>query len=386
MTARRYEFLDLRGVNAPYMEELVAAAERVVRGGRYVGGEEVERLEASLRQVCGVPYAVAVSNGLDALRLILRGYVELGRMRPGDEVIVPANTYIASVLAVRDAGLVPVLADVDPLTSNIAGGDALEALITPRTAAIMPVHLYGRVAWDASLADIAERHNLIVVEDNAQAIGAVSPVAGLHGSCVTGGLGHAAGMSFYPTKNIGALGDAGAVTTHDGELAAVVRALANYGAPKRYDNVYEGFNCRMDPLQAAMLQVKLAHLREENDDRRARAAFYRSAITNGAVALPADAGEAHVYHQFVVHVADRTGFCSWLDANGVGWDIHYAVPPHRQRCYAEGGVVVPAGGLPVTERLAATCVSLPITRCTSLADAGEIAAIINGYRPGQGVL
>lgn len=380
MATRRFDFLDLKGVNAPYIDELARAAERVVRSGRYVGGEEVERLESKMCDVCGVSHTVAVSNGLDALRLILRAYVEMGRIRRGAEVIVPANTYIASVLAIRDAGLVPVLADVDPLTSNLKGGEALERLVTPRTAAIMPVHLYGQVAWDMEIADMARRYRLVVVEDNAQAVGAVSPVAGLHGTSVTGGLGDAAGMSFYPTKNIGALGDAGAVTTHDAELASVVKALANYGAPRRYNNIYEGFNCRMDPIQAAMLCVKLDHLKEENDDRRARADVYRSVIDCKGVRLPDNAGAAHVYHQFVVHVSDRSRFCSWLDNNGVGWDIHYAVPPHRQPCYAGGDkLIVPEGGLPVTELLADTCVSLPITRCTSMDDARKIGEIINGY-------
>lgn len=380
MASEKYVFLDLKGVNAPYEDELAEAAARVVRSGRYIGGEEVERLEEKIGEVCRTPYAVAVSNGLDALRLILRASVELGRIPRGAEVIVPANTYIATVLAVRDAGLVPVLADVDLLTSNLRGGDALEALVTPRTAAVMPVHLYGRVAWDEALADMARRRGLLVVEDNAQAIGAVSPVEGLHGTFVTGGLGDAAGMSFYPTKNVGALGDAGAVTTHDAELAATVRALANYGAPRRYDNRYEGFNCRMDSIQAAMLTVKLAHLEEENADRRRRAAVYRSVISNPAVRLPLDAGEGHVYHQFVVHTDDRRRFCDYLDANGVGWDIHYAVPAHLQPCYAGSDrLVFPQGGLLVTERLAATCVSLPITRCTSMEDAAKIGKIIDGY-------
>ena len=234
---KHYGFLDLKGVNAPYIEALAEAASRVVRSGRYVGGEEVESLERKMSDVSGAPYTVAVSNGLDALRLILRAYVELGRLRPGCGVIVPANTYIATVLAIRDAGLTPVLADVDPLSSNLKGGEVLERLIGPDTGAIMPVHLYGRVAWDDDMASIARRHNLLVIEDNAQAIGAESPAAGLFGTRLTGSLGHAAGMSFYPTKNVGALGDAGAVTTHDPQLAAMVRALANYGADRRYHNI-----------------------------------------------------------------------------------------------------------------------------------------------------
>lgn len=377
--AAKYPFLDLGPVNAPYMDDITAAMERIVRGGRYVGGAEVEQLEANLCRLTGASHAVAVSNGLDALRLILRGYVELGALKPGDEVIVPANTYIASVLAITDAGLRPVLVDPEEATSNLDVERVAEAL-TPRTRAIMPVHLYGRVCWSEALAAIARDNNLLVVEDNAQAIGAVTPVAGLHGQHTTGALGHAAGFSFYPTKNIGAMGDAGAVTTSDAELARVVRALANYGGDRRYHNVYCGFNCRMDPLQAAVLNVKLPHIDEENELRRNLADIYLSGIDNPEVRLPqrpATRGE-HVYHQFVVHVDDREAFIRHLDANGVGWDCHYAVPPHRQPCYAD--TLGRGAHLPVTEQLGDTCVSLPITRCTSVDDVAAIVGIINCFR------
>jgi len=376
----KYPFLNLSTVNAPYLHELEQAAVAVVRSGRYVGGEEVTQLERRIAAIAQTPYAVAVSNGLDALRLILRAYVLMGRMNPGDEVIVPANTYIASILAISDAGLTPVLAEPSAATSNL-DTSRLESLIGPRTRAIMPVHLYGRVCFDATLTEQAERHNLLIIEDNAQAIGAMSVHAGVAGTHATGGLGHAAGISFYPTKNIGALGDAGAVTTHDAELARTVRALANYGADRRYHNLHLGFNCRMDAIQAAMLNVKLQHLDAENSYRRNIASIYCSRIDNPEISLPAFTSDC-VFHQFVVHTRRRAAFTAHLDANGVGWDMHYATPPHLQPCYANAAASnlrMPAGGLPVTVQLADTCVSLPISRCTSPDDAARIAEIINAF-------
>lgn len=358
------------------MEEIQRRVAAVVASGRYVGGPEVEELEERLVQLTGADYAIGVSNGLDALRLILRAYVQLGRLKPGDEVIVPANTYIASVLAISDAGLVPVLAEPDPLTSNLDLG-RLEESLTPRTRAVMPVHLYGRVCWSEELADFARKYNLLIIEDNAQAIGA-SVMTADRGRVSTGELGHAAGFSFYPTKNIGAMGDGGAVTTSDPELAATVRALANYGADRRYHNLYRGFNCRLDPIQAAVLNVKLPHIKEENDYRRAIAETYCSSINTPYVITPLlpDDPEEMVWHQFVVHVADRKKFADMLDSHEIGWDVHYAVPPHLQPCYSDMKLK-----LPETELLANNCVSLPITRCTSIDDAREIAKIINEYRP-----
>lgn len=379
MAECRYTFLDLGPVNAPYMDELADAAARVVRSGRYIGGPEVDAFEHNLCALTGARYAVGVSNGLDALRLILRAYVELGVFAPGDEVIVPANTYIASVLAISDAGLVAVLAEPDLLTSNL-DTSRLAELVTPRTKAVMPVHLYGRVCWDETLRDFALGHGLKIIEDNAQAIGADAGIPGLSGGRRTGALGHAAAFSFYPTKNTGALGDAGAVTTCDERLAATVRALANYGSDRRYHNIYRGFNCRLDPMQAAILNVKPPYVAEENALRRQLAGIYCSMIDNPFVRLP-ELVPGHVFHQFVVHTPRRDDFCRWLDANGVGWDIHYAVPPHMQPCYSgeDAAGICRYSALPVTEELARTCISLPITRCTSPQDAGEIAGIINGF-------
>lgn len=373
----RYPFLDLVKVNEPYRDELIAAATRVIESGRYVGGSEIEAFEHELGNMLRVPYVVAVSNGLDALRLILRAYVELGIMEPGDEIIVPANTYIASILAITDAGLTPVLVDADYNTLNL-DTSLIEQAITNRTRGIMTVHLYGRVAWDNHLADIARRHNLKVIEDTAQAIGARATSTGLYGSDRAGALGDAGAFSFYPTKNIGALGDAGAIATHDKDLAQAVRALANYGSDRRYHNIYAGFNCRMDPIQAAMLRVKLSHTDEENADRFARALAYHRTIDHPTVITPTmtQAVIDNVWHQYVIRVTDgkRDEMVRKLADAGVGTDIHYAVPPHRQPCYCDR---LRHGSLPVTETLAGQIISMPIATGTSVKDAADIARIIN---------
>ncbi len=373
MAQPRFPFLDLADVNAPYIEGLREAAARVVSSGRYVGGPECEAFEEELAAMTGTRFAIGVSNGLDALRLILKAYIELGEMRPGDEVLVPANTYVASVLAISDAGLKPVLVDADRGTLNM-DMSLLRGAVTPRTRAIMTVHLYGRVAWGEELEAVAREFGLKVIEDNAQAIGA------RWRGRMAGSLGDAAAFSFYPTKNIGALGDAGAVTTSDPRLAAAVRAIANYGSDRRYHNIYKGFNCRLDPMQAALLRVKLPYADMENDRRRDLARVYLGAVPSTPAlalpALPADPAE-HVFHQFVVLAADRPAFEAYLRANGVGYDIHYATPPHRQPCYA--GELTSAA-YPVTDFIADHCVSLPITRSTSFDDAAAIASILASYR------
>ncbi len=373
----KYPFLDLGKVNEPYLYELKEAACRVIESGRFIGGEEVDALEQELSTLTHAPYAIGVSNGLDALRLILRGYIELGVMTHGDEVIVPANTYIASVLAVSDAGLTSVPVDIDPVTMNI-DTSLIDKTITSRTRAVMPVHLYGRVAWDNTLVETAKKHNLKIIEDNAQALGARASLDGLHGSRMTGALGDAAGVSFYPTKNVGALGDAGAVLTHDRDLAIAVRALANYGSDRRYHNIYRGFNCRLDPIQAAMLRVKLRHLKEENAERFARALAYNNTIRRDDVILPEITSTVvdNVWHQYVIRVTEgkRALFRERLADKGVATDIHYAVPPHRQPCYAD---TLGQQSYPVAERLADEIVSLPIGTGTSVRDASDIGHIIN---------
>lgn len=373
----KYPFLDLRHANEPYMDELMAAAERVIKSGRYIGGKEIDAVEDDLAQLTSTKYAIGVSNGLDALKLIMRAYVEMGVFERGDEIIVPANTYIASLLAISDAGLVPVPVDVDIRSMNIDIRAAEEA-VSPSTKGIMTVHLYGRMAWDTDLMDMAGRHNLKIIEDCAQAIGGRATVAGINGTVEAGGLGDAAAFSFYPTKNIGALGDAGAVTTNDRVLADTVRALANYGSDRRYHNIYRGYNCRMDPLQGAMLAVKLRHTADENADRFARALAYHRTIKKDGVITPemSNAVTDNVWHQYVIRVLDghRDQMRERLLVAGVETDIHYPTPPHLQPCYAGS---LRHGPLPVTEQLSGEILSLPIGPGTSVKDAAEIAEILN---------
>lgn len=381
----RYPFLNLATVNAPYMEALKVAAANVIESGRYIGGPEIDSVEEKLREITDTEYAVGVSTGLDALRLILRGYIELGRLKPGDEVIVPANTFIASVLAITDNNLVPVFVEPDIVTMNL-DSDKVEAAITVRTGAIMPVHLYGCICWNERLGKIARNHNLLVIEDNAQAIGAKSIVPGLFGTHRSGGLGHAGAFSFYPTKNVGALGDAGAITTHDKQLAEVVKALRNYGSDRQYHNIYAGLNCRLDPIQAAMISVKLPYVDKENEHRRSVAEVYDSCITNPLVIKPlmplrtsgadSDAASSHVWHQYVVRVANRDVFRKYLLDKGVETNVHYPVAPFEQPCYRQ---MFADMDYPIASKLANEVVSLPVSSCTSLQDAKEISEIINGY-------
>lgn len=372
---KQYPFLDLALANAPFMEQLKAAACEVIERGRYLHSMQTELFEQEIATVCQTRHCVSVSNGLDALRLILLAYKEMGVIREGDEVIVPANTYVASVLAVSDNGLVPVLCDVSEQTMNL-DSSLLETLITPRTRAIMPVHLYGTPCWDSQLVQVARTHELIIIEDNAQAIGARCAIAGLNGTFITGGLGDAAGISFYPTKNLGALGDGGAVVTNDDKLAETVRALANYGSDRRYHNIYQGYNCRLDEIQAAMLRVKLQYLEQENKTRNAVARAYCQAINNPRVTTPIIFEDMEqIWHQYVVRVESRDDFRAYLADNGVGTDIHYATPSHKQPCY----IHLEHAPLPVTERLADEVVSLPIAHPITPDDAKAIAEIINRY-------
>lgn len=371
-------FLDLHRLNAPYMERLQAAAARVVTSGRYIGGTEVDEFERRLAGYQNIPRVVGVSNGLDALRLILEGYKTLDRLRPGDEVIVPANTYIASILAITHAGLTPVAVEPSAETLNLDTG-LIEQAITPRTRAIMTVHLYGRTCWDERLAEIARRHSLLVIEDNAQGIGAVSDgTPAIHGdSLKTGSLGDAAAFSFYPTKNLGALGDAGAVATHDAELAAAVRALANYGSDRRYHNIYQGFNCRLDPMQAAMLNVKLGTLDADNERRRKIVSLYTQLVNNEALKLCIASPAATCnYHQFIVLSDRRDALRSHLESMGIGTDIHYATPPHMQPCY-QGTY---GDSFPVTERLANSVLSLPIAPYLTDDEIATVADALNSFR------
>lgn len=367
-------FLDLKRLNQPYSDAIADALGRVAASGRYIGGPEVERFERELGAYNEREYVIGVSNGLDALRLIIEGYKQLGRLATGDEVIIPANTYIASILAVSAAGLVPVLVEPSPATLNLDSG-LVERHINLRTKAIMPVHLYGRVAWDDQLREIARDYGLIVIEDNAQAIGAISPVAGLGGKFKAGALGDAAAFSFYPTKNLGTMGDAGAVATDDPDLAAAVKALANYGSDYRYHNIYCGFNCRMDPVQAAVLTAKLPGLDADNDRRREIAARYDAAIDHAvALTFPVDNPTATNRHQYVITVNnDRDEFRNRLLDKGVATDVHYAVPPHLQPCYT--GTL--GDSFPLTEKIARQIVSLPVAPYLSDSEVSYIIETVN---------
>lgn len=373
----RYKFLDLAEVNAPYAEAIKRRIADIVDRGIYIGGPEVSGFESALARMHGMAEGsvAGVSNGLDALRLIFRAYIELGKLHEGDEVIVPSNTYVASVLAVTDSGLHPVFAEPDPATYNLDTA-SLHKYLTPRTRAIMPVHLYGRVCWDKRLLEFATANGLIVVEDNAQAIGALSATEGVNGLRLTGTLGHAAAFSFYPTKNLGALGDAGAVMTADRELSEAVRALRNYGSDRRYHNIYAGLNCRMDPVQAAVLSVKLPFLEDGNRRRNRIAAVYEREINHPMIAKPLFCSDGScVWHQYVIRCPERDRLRDYLAEKGVATDIHYPLPPHRQPCYKEFSSLQ----LPIAETLAAEVLSLPVSASTSEADAYEISEIISRF-------
>lgn len=364
-----YIFLDLETVNKPFEKEIGEAVRRVIASGRYIGGPEVAEFERRLAESCGAPYCVGTGNGLDALRLIIRAYIELGEMAPGDEIIVPSNTYIATVLAITDNGLIPVFAEPDPRTMNL-DTSRLSEYLSPRTRAIMTVHLYGRTCFDSAMLDFARSNSLKIIEDNAQAIGATTA----DGSRITGSLGDAAAFSFYPTKNIGALGDAGAVTTSDPRLADAVRAIANYGSDRQYHNIYRGLNSRLDPIQAAILSVKLPYLDRENGLRRDIAAVYEQEIKNPCVIKPLF-DNSSVWHQYVVQVEDRENFRRYLADNGVETAVHYPLAPFDQPCYAS----IYKPDCPIARKLAESVVSLPVSRCTSVDDACQIADIINTY-------
>ena len=364
-------FLSLKDVTALHGEEIQEAVAKVVAGGWYLQGEQNARFEKHYADYVGTEYCVGCANGLDALIWIFRAYIELGVMAPGDEVIVPANTYIATILAITENGLKPVL--VEPRLETLEIDDNLiEEAITDRTRAIAIVHLYGRNSYTGRIGALCRKYGLKLVEDNAQAHGCRVPDGRR-----TGSVGDAAGHSFYPGKNLGALGDGGAVTTGDAALADAVRTLANYGSQKKYVFKYTGRNSRLDELQAAVLDVKLKYLDAENDHRRAIASYYYRNIDNPLVYLPEKLDDAlNVYHLFPVFSSRRDELQAFLKDNGVGTLIHYPIPPHRQECYNEFAHY----SLPITEKIAREELSIPIGPCITEEEAAKVVSAINQFK------
>lgn len=364
------KFLDIQKINLAHQQEIEERLLNTYRSGWYLLGNEVKNFETNLANYIGVSHTIGVANGLDALRLILKAYITLGVMHEGDEIIVPANTYIASILAISDNRLKPVLVEPDISTYNI-DINKIESAITAKTKAIMLVHLYGRAIWSEELKRLAEKYNLKIIEDNAQAIGAKWD------GIKTGNLGDAAGFSFYPGKNLGALGDGGAVTTSDDELAGTIRALANYGSNKKYVNIYQGLNSRLDEIQAAVLDVKLKYIDVENESRRKIAEHYNSEIKNPAIVLPQlpDDREEHVWHLYVVRHANRSNLQKYLHENGIQTLIHYPVPPHKQQAYKEWNNL----SYTITEGIHNEVLSLPISPVMNNDERKRVIDILNGY-------
>lgn len=367
------KFLDLQKINAQCAAELKQAAAEVIDSGWYLLGESVARFENNLANYIGVKHAIGVANGLDALRLIFKAYIEIGVMKAGDEVIVPANTYIASILAITDNRLTPVLVEPDINTYNL-DFDLIEENITERTKAIMVVHLYGQVCWGTKLEELAKKYNLKIIEDNAQAIGAE------WNDIKTGALGDAAGFSFYPGKNLGALGDAGAVTSNDDNLAEIVRALGNYGSKVKYVNEYQGLNSRLDELQAAFLDIKLKYLDVENKRRREIAEYYCNNIINPMINLPIASSQqltanSHVWHLFVIRTHERVKLQQYLIQNGIQTLIHYPIPPHKQLAYKHWNNL----SFPITEQIHEEVLSLPISPIMEDHELDLIVKTINNF-------
>jgi dTDP-4-amino-4,6-dideoxygalactose transaminase len=363
------KFLDLYSINQLHKEELKKAFERVLDSGWFIMGSELKQFETDFADYCGTRHAIGVANGLDALTLIIRAYKELGVFKDGDEILVPSNTYIASILAVSANNLVPVLVEPDLDTYNI-DPKLIESAITSKTVAVLPVHLYGQLCDMATINLISKKHNLKVIEDCAQAHGACS------GNRLSGAFGDAAGFSFYPGKNLGALGDGGAITTNNDELNAVIRALLNYGSNVKYKNLYKGVNSRLDELQAALLSVKLKALDQETSARRALANRYLKEIKNPKIVLPkVTEQEAHVWHLFVIRTENREHLQEYLTANGVQTVIHYPIPPHKQQAYAEWNNF----SYPISEKIHREVLSLPINNVLRADEADKVIGLLNAY-------
>lgn len=363
-------FLDLKSLNTQYSAELLEACTRVIDSGWYIHGNECEAFDKEFAEYCGTKHAIGVANGLDALILILRAYKELGIICDGDEVIVPSNTYIASILAISQNNLTPILVEPD-INTYLIDPTRIEEKITPKTKAILPVHLYGQTCDMDSINAIARKYNLKVIEDSAQSHGAY------YGKKRSGNLGDTSGFSFYPGKNLGALGDGGAVTTNDNELAEVVRALGNYGSHKKYENLYQGVNSRLDEIQAAMLRVKLRYLDQEITKRRDIANYYLHHIKNTKITLPTlREADNHVWHLFVILTHNRDELQKYLSENGIQTLIHYPIPPHKQQAYKEWN----AQSYPISEEIHDHVLSLPISGVQTIEATKTIVKVINEYR------
>jgi dTDP-4-amino-4,6-dideoxygalactose transaminase len=371
------KFLDLKRITESFEPDLSQSITRVLKSGWFLLGEELDAFEREYADYIGTKHCIGVANGLDALRLILRAYMELGHIKKGDEVIVPANTYIASILAITENGLKPILVEPEFTTYNI-DVSLIENKITPRTRAIMVVHLYGQSCWSSKLEDIAQKFNLKLIEDNAQATGAIIS----DNITKTGSLGDAAGHSFYPGKNLGALGDSGAVTTDNDELASIVRSIANYGSSKKYVNEYKGLNSRLDEIQAAVLRLKLKRLDQDNNNRISIAKYYINNIDNKSILLPLNQSDTdklhfkyHVWHLFVIRHSERDRLQQYLLNKGIQTLIHYPIPPHKQLAYKEMNNMQ----LPVTEKIHDEVLSLPISPVMSENEIFQVVQKVNEF-------
>lgn len=363
-------FLDLHKINSRFEAKFKKGFQDFLDSGYYILGNSVAQFESSFSDYCGVKYCIGVGNGLDALRLILEGYKVLGKLNNGDEVLVASNTFVATILAIKQAGLKPLLIEAESITYNF-NLEELRKAISPKTKAIMPVHLYGQLAPMEKINKIARDNNLLVIEDAAQAHGARNS-----NSIVAGNLAHAAGFSFYPSKNLGALGDGGAVTTNDTELALIIRKLRNYGTSSKYVNEYLGINSRLDEIQAALLNCKLKSLDDDNRQRRSIARRYISEIKNSKLKLPYFSNlKDHVFHLFVIEVEDRNNFIIYLNENEIGNLIHYPIPPHKQEALKEFNHL----HFPISERIHKNILSIPISPVMTSEEVTTVIRVLNSY-------
>jgi dTDP-4-amino-4,6-dideoxygalactose transaminase len=362
-------FLDLEAVNRPYLAEITEQLQKVFESGSYIMGDCVRKFENDFAQYCGTTYCIGVANGLDALILIMEGYKTLGALHEGDEVIVPSNTYIASIIAVSRAGLIPVPVEPDPLSYNL-DTRRIEQKITPKTKAILAVHLYGQCADMDPINEIGKLNNLVIIEDAAQGHGAI------YKNKKAGNLGHAAGFSFYPTKNLGAFGDAGAVTTNNEKLADSIKALRNYGSKEKYRCLYKGYNSRLDEMQAAILSIKLKYLDEEIEKRNIFSALYKSLLSDALLLLPEEKNYGrHAWHLFVVQSNFRDSLQKYLLQQGVETSIHYPYPPHQQKAYEEWKNF----SFPITESISTQILSLPLNTSLNEKDIQRISELIRTF-------